>query len=122
MTRGRIGAAGVLLLLATATPAFAQAPDPAAVCREAVARALPTLDLADRALRRGDALNAGSLYDTALQSVGTAYQAPGRIDDTGQRLALAAAERRRGRVRPGAELKRRVLVERLRLCGAEVAR
>ncbi len=119
----RIAPAAVLtaVLLLAPIAARAQAADPA-VCREAAARALPTLDLADRALRRGDALNAGSLYDTALQSVGPDYRTPGLIDDTGTRLTLAAAERRRGRLRPAAELKRRVLVERLRLCGTEVGR
>ena len=88
-------------------------------CGEAGNRATPQLSAADRALARGDARQANLLLDQALRTLGDQYANGSMLDDTGMHLVLAQAPQSKGRVNQAAAIRRKVLTERLHLCGTE---
>lgn len=119
MTRAAMPLAA--LLVAFPTTVGARAPMSPA-CRPAVERALPDLRAADALLARGDARSANARLDAGLRTVGDAYRRPDRIDDSGLLSVFARTEESKGRFASAARIKRRLLRERLELCGSETAR
>lgn len=89
-------------------------------CGAAVQTANAQLHLADRATARRDGRAANAALDAGLAALGNAYASPPTLDDTGMHLVLATVEQRKGRFAKAALLKRRVLMERLQLCGGAV--
>lgn len=92
-------------------------PPVAAGCQLASEQARAPMAAAEKALARGDARTANTMLDTALRALGNSYRQPNTLDDTGMHLTLANIQQGKGKLRLAAGLKRKVLKERLQLCG-----
>lgn len=92
-------------------------PSPAVRCLAERPGATASLARADAATARRDPRTANRALDQGLRMLGEAYQRPETDDDTGMHLVLADVAARKGQWTRAAMLKRRILVERLSLCG-----
>ena len=106
------------LLLSFAVTVGTPVVPPSGTCQPASGQALELLRKADGALARREARAANANLDAALKTLGSAYRRPTMMDDTGMHLLVAQSHQRQGKLTQAARLKRRVLVERLGLCGA----
>ncbi|QYE33002.1 hypothetical protein KZX46_02360 (plasmid) [Polymorphobacter sp. PAMC 29334] len=86
----------------------------AAACQPQHAQEL--LVASDAAQRKGDAKTSNTRLDEALALLGTRYRTQATIDDTGMHLIVANIQLHKGQIHQAAVLKRRILVERLRMC------
>lgn len=100
----------LLIVLAVTTPVAPR-------CLPNVQPATAQLKVADAAAARRDYRVADAALDTGLHELGNGYAPPPTNDDTGMHLVVANSQRSRGKLKLAVELKRRVLAERLGLCG-----
>lgn len=107
----------LLSILLAFLPIITTAP---AQCRPASKHALVWLAAADKASSRHDPKTANDQLDKSLAALGQAYLTPNLLDDTDMHLVIARDNQRRGRLSKAAVLKRRILIERLGLCGVKV--
>lgn len=88
-----------------------------AACKLASRQTLQFIAAADTASTRTRFSVANSLLDTASKVLGNSYSQDNLEDDTDQHWMLAQIFEERGELKRAAFLKRRILVERLGICG-----
>lgn len=105
---------GLLVIMASGTSTCGSAVATKPVLGESVT-AQTLARSGNEALREGHFREADRLFDQAVAVIGSSYEDPTVIDDTGQKLVLAQAEARSGHFSTAAHLKAGIVQDRLEL-------